>query len=235
MDWLNNSWLIGIIGGLISGVLVTIISGFCLARRENRRYFRKVSAANKEVILSIKPGISENFIPNLDVFEALINATSRGYEVDPADLHSPSEIAEELTKEIMGSSFIPARAKEEYCKQLEGLRMLTEGGASKRRGLAESELEGHKKSEMDRYRTRMVRMLSVMLGGFAWLISTAVFYMNYFRYYLANLPDFTFKVIFMIALIILAAIISCLVTLIFRWLESERAFKPKTDTFFISK
>lgn len=233
MDWLNDSWLIGVIGGLLSGAAVTIISGYCLGRRQSRLYFRKIAAANNDLILSIKPGISENFIPGPEVFAALINATSRRYLVDPSDLYSPAEIAEELTKEIMGSSFIPARAKEEYCKQLEGLRVLTGGGSVQRRALASADAKERPRSEMERYRARLTRLVSLVMGGFAWLLCTAVFFLNYLQAYPLNLSDFTSKILFMAALIILAAVISCLVSIVFGWLENLRGRKPKSEDFYL--
>jgi hypothetical protein len=48
----------------------------------------------------------------------LINATARLYGVESANLFTPSQIAEELIKEVMDSSFISSSQKAEFCAKL---------------------------------------------------------------------------------------------------------------------
>jgi len=47
-------------------------------------------------------------------------ATGRRYGVKQSDLYNPTEIAEELTKDVMDSSFLSAKAKTEYSERLKG-------------------------------------------------------------------------------------------------------------------
>ena len=117
-DWLNNTWVVGILGGVLSGFIVNYLSRIFLSKRENREYLQKVFSANREVIYSIRPGISEGVIPKPETVEALIVATARKYAVSRNDVFGPSEIAQELTKEVMDSSFISSQVKQEYCERL---------------------------------------------------------------------------------------------------------------------
>ena len=117
-DWLNNTWVVGILGGVLSGFIVNYLSRIFLSKRENREYLQKVFSANREVIYSIRPGISEGVIPKPQTVEALIVATARKYAVSRSDVFGPSEIAQELTKEVMDSSFISSQVKQEYCERL---------------------------------------------------------------------------------------------------------------------
>jgi hypothetical protein len=121
MTWIYHPWVIGIGAGILSGIVVMLISRYLLGKRENREYIQKVIGANREVIYAIRPGISEGMIPTRDVVNALVAATARKYGVSASDLYDTTKIAEELTKEIMDSSFISSAKKTDYCAQLDGL------------------------------------------------------------------------------------------------------------------
>ena len=112
MDWLNNPWVIGIGGGILSGLLVTLISRVVLSRRDSDEYTQKLQSANREIVYALRPGVSEGYVPDRQVVTFLINATARKYSVDTGDLLDPAAIGEELAKEIMDSSFISASTKQ---------------------------------------------------------------------------------------------------------------------------
>jgi hypothetical protein len=71
-----------------------------------------------DVIFAVRPGISEGQIPSTAILEALLNSTARRYGVSVGDMHNPSQIAEELIKEVMDSSFLSATQKTQYCDSL---------------------------------------------------------------------------------------------------------------------
>src|SRR6185312_1655389 len=104
MSWYSNPWVVGVISGIPSGLLVNWVSRKLLGKREDREYLQKTLIANREVIYAIRPGISEGHIPTYEVLTALINATARRYGVEPEDLYTPKTISEELVKEVMDSS-----------------------------------------------------------------------------------------------------------------------------------
>jgi hypothetical protein len=118
LQWFNNAWFVGIFGGIVSGLLVNYLSRFFLSKKENREYLQKLFSANREVIYSIRPCIPEGTVPSPATVEALIEATARKYEVRSADMYGPTEIAQELTKEVMDSSFISSQIKQDYCTKL---------------------------------------------------------------------------------------------------------------------
>ena len=162
MDLLNNAWVIGIGGGVLSGLLVTAISRMILSRRDRGEYVQKIQLANREILYALRPGISEGHVPNRQVVVFLINATARKYDVDIGGLVDPAEIGEELTKEIMDSSFISASTKQEYCDQL---TPLTSAPPEVTANTADaSEERSRSRSEFAAYRARMVTLLSTMMG-----------------------------------------------------------------------
>ena len=106
MDIFNNSWVIGIGGGILSGLIVTLITRYLFSKKDNKEYAQKVSTVNREVVYALRPGISEGHIPDNEVLASLINATARRYKVERGDVYQAKQIAEELIKDIMDSSFI---------------------------------------------------------------------------------------------------------------------------------
>lgn len=158
VNLLSNPWLVGIVGGIISGFIVTYVSRKILSKKDKREYLQKVYSANRELIFALRPGVAEGVIPSRQVVFSVTNATARKYEVDPKDLYASEQIAEELIKEIMDSSFISAETKEDYCGKLKSLLKKSD------------EEEGTKLSEVaykagsERYRSKMVTSMSMMLG-----------------------------------------------------------------------
>lgn len=163
MGWLSDPWVVGIGGGVLSGLVVALISRYLLGKRENREYVQKVIAANLELVYAIRSGIPEGTIPAREVVDALTNATARKYGVSATDLYGPAEIAEELTKEIMDSSFISSGKKAEYCTQLAALAQppLPPVPSAPQPPPATAEVPSFTLSE---YRRRSTTMISILAG-----------------------------------------------------------------------
>lgn len=121
MDWLQNGWVTGIGGGVISGLIVYFITSWFFSNQSKRELNRKLALANQEVVLAVRQGVPEARVPTTAVLEALIKATARRHGVPPEELYGPSEVAQDLIKEVMDSSFISAETKEAYCQQLSEL------------------------------------------------------------------------------------------------------------------
>jgi hypothetical protein len=121
MELINNPWIIGVGGGILSGLFVAWVTRLIFSKRDNKEYLQKLRAANQEVIYAIKPGISEGVIPTPEIVNHLISATSRRYEVDSDLMYTVNDIASELIKEVMDSSFISAAIKQEFCEKLSNL------------------------------------------------------------------------------------------------------------------
>lgn len=177
MDWLNNPWVVGIGGGILSGLLVTFVSRAIFSRRDRREYAQKCHSANREVIYALRPGISEGHVPDRVIVGALTNATARKYSVDASDLFGAAEVAEELTKEIMDSSFISASTKKKYCDELESLIVParpSEADMATMKDRSTSDLSAS-------YRARMVTMMSGMLGVMTTLMTMVIVFSDELR------------------------------------------------------
>jgi len=168
MEILNNPWVIGIGGGILSGLVVTLVTRNLFSRRDNREYAQRTVTARQEILYAVRPGISEGVIPSRDVVRALTAATASKYSVDPEDLYSVNTLVDVLVKEIMDTSFLSASVKAEFCMKLRDLRrtepidiQLTEQGDAAPRSTP----------ELAEYRRRMVRMMSAVLGVVAAMVS----------------------------------------------------------------
>lgn len=164
MEILNNPWVIGIGGGVLSGLLVTLVTRYLFSKRDNREYTQKVVTANQEILYAVRPGISEGVIPATDVLKSLISATALKYGVDAQDLHSTTSFADALVKEVMDSSFLAASAKAEFCQKLNQLRPqpdLMQASPNREREL------NRDITRLSEYRQRMISRMSIMLGAMA--------------------------------------------------------------------
>ncbi|MDF4518501.1 hypothetical protein P3485_22155 [Vibrio parahaemolyticus] len=170
MDFLSNEWVVGIGGGILSGLIVTLLTRYIFTKRDNREYYRKLDLVNKEVLYALRPGISEGAMPNESVLESLIIATSRKYKVNSKDIFQPKQIAEELIKEIMDSSFISFEAKSQYCSSLSHL-------VEDVRPRSEVE-ESEEKRLNKHYQIKQNQQMSVVLGLFTGATSVVVTIMS---------------------------------------------------------
>ena len=160
-DLLNNGWVIGIGGGILSGLIVAWLTRTLFSKKDLRELAVNISSANREVLYAIRPEISENSLPTAEIIESLRNATARKYKVEPERLHGITEIVEELIKEIMDSSFISSSAKKSYC---ESLKTLTPKKTSELEALSENREVFVARIE---YKERMTSLLSLTLGTIA--------------------------------------------------------------------
>jgi hypothetical protein len=176
-DWMNNAWVVGIAGGILSGLIVNYLSRLLLSKKENREYLQKVASANRELILLIRPGIPEDFVPDVSVLESLVAATARKYTVDRQDIFRPKQIAEELMKEVMDSSFISSKIKKEYCERLSCLMLLPQEAENKsKKEITILSTDRPEEPLLAEYRQRLVATVSMMIATLAALMTSfAVF------------------------------------------------------------
>jgi hypothetical protein len=159
MEWLNDPWVIGIGGGILSGLIVTGVSRWIFSGRDRKEHLSKVGSANREVVYAIRQGIPEDRVPTREIVEALISSTARKYGLPSSDLNQPQDVASDLVKEVMDSSFISAEKKEQYCSAL--LNKLTPA-ASDSAEVARDKLAV--RTITDEQRSRLLWMMSATLG-----------------------------------------------------------------------
>lgn len=167
-DLLNNSWFVGIGGGVLSGLIVAWLTRILFSKKDQHETAMKITSANQELIYAIRPEISENEVPSVEVLDALRNATARKYKLEPTRLYTTKQIVEELIKEIMDSAFISSSTKKSYC---ESLRVSVPRGTDAESSNVENEVFVAKIE----YKEKMTALLSMTLGTIAALATMLSF------------------------------------------------------------
>lgn len=121
-SWATNGWFVGIVSSLLAGVVLSLVSWFLLTKRRRHEFLKLVVLANREVMYAIRPGIAEGHIPGGNVLQAMANATARKYGLERRDLFTTAELADELVKEVMDSSFLSSAQKADCCSKLAFMR-----------------------------------------------------------------------------------------------------------------
>lgn len=63
-DFFLNAWTITIVGGAISTIIASVVSGIIFNKKDKLEYLRQVDFANKEVINKLKVYIADRELPN---------------------------------------------------------------------------------------------------------------------------------------------------------------------------
>ena len=113
-SFFSNSWTIGIIGGIISGIIVYFITDYIFSKKENKEYIQKLKIANNELLYNIRPLIVEENKPTIEILASIIKATARKYDVKVEDLYTQEDISDELIKEIIANPFLTSENKLQY-------------------------------------------------------------------------------------------------------------------------
>lgn len=113
-EFLQNPWVCGIGGGIISGIIVFYITKWLMGKKDNSLYLRQIQSANLEVISILKPYIADNGLPNEKIMSAIIASTARKYNVEINELYQIQVFCEELIKEIVENVYVSSEKKKEY-------------------------------------------------------------------------------------------------------------------------
>ena len=191
IELINNPWTVGIGGGILSGLGVTIITRLFLEKKDDREILERVNAANKELIYAIRPCIAEGAIPSIGVVESLINSSARKYRLDVSKLSTPKQLIDDLMKEVMDSSFISAATKAEYCKKLDELfqnhkiaqlpETKSEVMFSRSSPPSELKLQAEKEARYTEYRQKLLSMASLMMGVMAAIMTASFAFLDVFK------------------------------------------------------
>lgn len=106
LDFLQNSWVVGIGGGIISGIIVYIITNWMYKRKDNSKYLEQINRANTDIIHALKPYVAEKGLPEKEIVDAIIVSTARKYKVKSEELYSIRIICEELIREIVENVYV---------------------------------------------------------------------------------------------------------------------------------
>jgi hypothetical protein len=124
--WFNNAWVVGIGGGILSGLVVAYLSQLIFNGKSKSEYIRNANSANIEILHAIRGGIAEDEIPDRFIVNDIIASSARKYSVRTEDVFGGVEIRQELNKEIMDSYLISPKLRTQYCSRIARLTQIAE-------------------------------------------------------------------------------------------------------------
>lgn len=122
MNWMyifSNEWFVGIVCGIVSGIVVYWITSRIYSKKQNKEYQQRVKAANNEILYAIRPLVVDQTLPTVNVWNALINSTSKKYQVRTEDLYSVNTIKNDIITEVLENPFLSTEKKKEYTSIIE--------------------------------------------------------------------------------------------------------------------
>jgi hypothetical protein len=156
---LNNSWVVGIGGGMISGFAVFLLSNVIITRRERKELRQQIRLANSEVIHATRPLIVEKVLPEAGLLNSILSSTAKKYGINRDDLYDVNCLSDDIINEIMNNPFLSSHQKVEYCMFVSRLKgdetVSTQTGGQQLPGGAEK----------DSFEDKRRRDISLILGA----------------------------------------------------------------------
>ena len=122
IEFLNNPWVTGIGGGIISSLIVFFVTRYLFNKKENKEYNQKIQTANNEILYSLRPLIIEKSIPSSQILSAIRVSIAQKYSVKQEDLYNEISLYNDLVTEIMSTPFLSSEQKLDYCASLQQIR-----------------------------------------------------------------------------------------------------------------
>lgn len=118
LEFIQNPWVIGIVGGIVCGIIVWLLTRCAISSKGNNEYIKKIYQANDEVFLSLKPYIADKGLPDQEIIEAMIASTARKYLLKASDMYTVQIFCEELIKDITSNVYFSWEEKKRYSNDL---------------------------------------------------------------------------------------------------------------------
>ena len=170
----QNQWVVSIVAGIISGVIVYFILEWALQQREHSEHLKQINTANLEIIHMLKPYIIEKGLPDIEIIDALIISTARKYNLERIELYSVHILCEELMRDIIENVYVASDKKQEYSVHLKQFLLILDAEkdeelfAKATKIEIESSILFHKKD----YQKRLIFIISGMSGALSSAIIT---------------------------------------------------------------
>lgn len=155
---INNPWVIGIVGSVVSGLAVFLITGALINKREGTEIRQRIQTASSEILNSLRLLIPEKVAPPFGLVESMLRSSAKKHSLKKEDLPSVRVLAEDVITEIMSNPFLSPKHKVEYCEFV--LRIVGEDRVeTSARGAPIQDL-----SEMGSFKEKGRRDISIVLG-----------------------------------------------------------------------
>ena len=230
VGFLSNAWVVGILGGIISGIIVYFITKWMFQRKDNSKHLEQISIANMDIIRALKPYIAEKGLPEKEIIDAIILSTARKYKVKSEELYSIRVVCEELIREIVENVYVSSDKKQEYTQQLKDYLHNLNAEKDKTILITEIEKELKANTNIDRmnYKKKFLYTLSTMMSFLAAILTMVVTLLSD---QLPVMSDFTSQteIIFIVLAVSMLTICTTLVFMSFLRLREKSNERNKAN------
>lgn len=234
LAFLQNSWVVGIGGGIVSGIIVYFITNWLYKHKDNSKYLEQINRANMDIIQALKPYVAERGLPEKEIVDAIIVSTARKYKVKCDELYSIRIICEELIREIVENVYVASEKKQEYAKQLQ--EHLHKLDSEKSKDFLISDIEKEIKNltifKESNYRRKTATMVSALMSAFATMATILISLITFVDADVFNVHSFTNEFEISIVIIILTTtVITALYSVILMMTKSYKKTKDETNDY----
>ena len=186
LAFLENQWVVGIGAGIISGIIVYLITKWFFQRKDNSKHLEQIHNANMDIIRILKPYVAEKGLPEKEIIDAIILSTSRKYNVKSEELYSIRIVCEELIREIIENVYVSSEKKKEYSNNLKEYLLSFHSQNDKSFLISDIELELKNSTQKSRadYKRKMSVALSGLISSFAAIITALM------SFFITDVPTF---------------------------------------------
>lgn len=237
LDFIQNPWVIGIVGGVICGIIVWLLTRCAISSKGNNEYIKKVYQANDEVFLSLKPYIADKGLPDQEIIEAMIASTARKYLLKASDMYTVQIFCEELIKDITSNVYFSWEEKKRYSNDLrtfiEDLNRQTDKKTAAEIDAKVNDIE-HKK-RMSEIKRKDLNTVSMIAGLFTAVVTLVLALMA--NSFFPSAEGYNSFVLYTVLAVILCGIVSSGALLLFTKVHivgrRKRAAKEKRNAIVV--
>lgn len=226
VELLQNQWVVGICGGIVSGIIVFFITKWLFERKDNSKYLEQISAANVDIIRTLKPYIAEKGLPEKEIIDAIIFSTARKHKVKSEELYSLRIVCEELIREIIENVYVSTDKKREYSIQLkEYLHQLTiERDKSLLISDIQNEIKNLETSDKYEYKRKLTTAFSMAISIFTVILTFLTTFLLSDAFSVSSIQSYNIE---RFSIILLAPILA--ITLSFTLLATQKFIKKTKE------
>jgi hypothetical protein len=107
----DNPWVIGVVTGLASGIILALITPIFLRRRRAREIALRRERAAEDFLSSLRPTVGTQEFPTAEMVESTWRASAFKRDLDLKLAVPASTLLDVLASEVLGSSFVSAESR----------------------------------------------------------------------------------------------------------------------------
>jgi hypothetical protein len=124
----DNPWVIGIVTGVLSGILLALITPVLLRKRRAREIAIRRERAAEDVLSALRPSVATSNFPTAPMVEAVRRAAAFNRGLDPKLAVSAPDLLDVLASEVLASAFVSPESRIGIVEKLLSLQSALGGG-----------------------------------------------------------------------------------------------------------